>query len=107
MTLSEKMEIAELIRSIVREELHKILVEAEKDTTTTTATGSTENARAYLKKISPQLNGYMSRYTLVDISQEMKSVLTDDEIKYVIIHLDGNDSNSRKNSKELSEILFK
>jgi len=110
MTLTEKMELAELIRGIVREELQRVLAENNKTVdsgTTTTTIGSTENAKAYLKKISPMMSEYVSRYTLYDISKEMKSVLTADEIKYVIIHLDSNNLCSKKNSRDLSEMLFK
>ena len=107
MTMSEKFEIAELIRTIVREELQRVLSENVCSSTTTTTTNSNENAEAYLKKISPMMKDYMSRFTLIDISHEMRSVLTDDEIKWVIIHLDSTEPYSKKNGKELSELLFK
>jgi hypothetical protein len=107
MTLSEKMELAELIRGIVREELQRVLAEENVCSSSTTTNSNNENAKAYLKKISPMLKDYMSRWTLCDIAREMQSVLSGEDIKWVIIHLDGNDPYTKKNSKELSEILFK
>ena len=111
MTMTEKFELAELIREIVREEIQRAVAENKgvdiSNDTTTKNENKNENAKAYLEKISPAMKDYMSRYTIIDIAREMRSVLTDEDIKWVIIHLDGKDPYTKKNSRELSEILFK
>ncbi len=105
MTLSEKMELAELIRGIVREELQRVL--AEENVCSSSTTTNSNNAEAYLNKISPMMKNYMSMSALYDISKEMKSVLTSEEIKWVIIHLNSTGPYGKKNDKDLSELLFK
>ena len=90
MTLSEKDKMIELIRSVVRDELQKLMTEKDDDCVNnvkTTTTISYEKAKKYLNKITPEFSGYMNDSEISEIAFFMKAVFTAYEINYVIIHL--------------------